>query len=133
MKPPSGKTSTRTKGAAAEAFARRLLEEAGYRVVEMNARTPRWELDVIAWDEDTLCFIEVRSTKDLAFGGPLATVGADKRRRVVRGARAWLAHHETAPPARPWPPAVRFDVLGIWGEDGARQHELVRGAFDAGG
>lgn len=124
--------STREIGAAAERYAHDLLARAGYRIIEINARTRLWELDVIAWDEDTLCFIEIRSTATLEFGGPLASVGAKKQRQIVRGAAAWLAHRESAPPARPWPPAVRFDVLGLWGPDDAREHELVKGAFDAG-
>ncbi len=122
----------RALGDEAEAFAHNVIARAGYRVVELNAQTKLWELDVVAWDDDVLCFIEIRSTATLDFGGPLATVGHGKQRRIVRGASAWLMYREGAPPRRPWPPHVRFDVLGIWGPANARHFELVRGAFDAG-
>ena len=121
----------RAVGDEAEAFAHGVIEREGYRIIELNAQTKLWELDVVAWEDDVLCFIEVRSTATLEFGGPLATVGPSKQRRVVRGASAWLAYREDAPLQTPWPPYVRFDVLGIWGPPNAREFELVRGAFDA--
>ncbi len=122
----------RALGAEAEAFAHAVIAREGYRIVELNAQTKLWELDVVAWDTDVLCFIEIRSTATLDYGGPLATVGPGKQRRIVRGASAWLMYREAAPPQTPWPPYVRFDVLGIWGPANARRFELVRGAFDAG-
>jgi putative endonuclease len=124
--------STKERGDAAERFAHSVLERQGYDIIEVNARTPLWELDVVAWDQDTLCFVEIRSTESDEFGGPLATVGAAKQRKIVRGASAWLMYHETAPPKKPWPPAVRFDVLGISGSLDDPKVELVKHAFQAG-
>lgn len=118
--------STRSVGAEAERFAHQILTQQGYRIVETNARARTWELDVIAWENDTLCFVEIRSTKTLDFGGPLASVGAKKQRQIVRGATAWLAAKALAPT-----PFIRFDVLGVWGPVTERQFEIVRGAFVA--
>lgn len=116
-------------GVAAEVEARALLAAAGYAIIATNVRTSQWELDVVAWQDEVLVFVEVRSTRSLEFGGPFATITADKRRRLIRGANAFIERHEAD-----WRqlPAVRFDVLGLWfDEQGARCHELICGAFES--
>lgn len=113
-------------GGRAEQFAREVLVREGYVLVAQNVRTPKWEIDIVAWEEKILCFVEVRSTRTLEHGGPLATITRDKQRHIVRAARAYVAERRELDEA-----FVRFDVIGIWGEEGAYRHELVRGAFVA--
>ena len=48
-------------GARGEAIAAAMLERAGMRVVARNVRYRVGELDIIAEDEGTLVFVEVRS------------------------------------------------------------------------
>jgi putative endonuclease len=93
-------------------------------VAARNYRAGGGEIDVIARKGDLLVFVEVRSRKDSAFGAPEETVGAAKRRRIVRAAR----HYLSAIPAASWREA-RFDVIAIEG-DTLRHHP---GAFDARG
>lgn len=66
----------------------------GYRVLDANVRIGGGELDLIVRRGRKLVFVEVkeRSGRD-TFGGGLAAVGPEKRRRVERAARAWLAAH----------------------------------------
>lgn len=116
------------QGRRAERLAERELVRQGYRVQRRNVRYPVGEIDLIAMDGDTLCFVEVRSTSSDAWGGPLATVTDGKRRRIIAAARWFLASHR-GPMAE-----CRFDVVGVlWRADGAPQLELVRGAFTADG
>jgi putative endonuclease len=114
--------TTRERGMVAEAFAAQTLEDLGYRIAERNLRTRGAELDIVAWEGETLCIVEVRYTATHDFGGPLATVSEDKKRRLRRGARAYLQTLGKEP-------AVRFDVVGVTGEPAALAYELVRGAF----
>jgi putative endonuclease len=114
--------STRELGLAAEDFAADWLRARGYVISERNLRTPQYELDIIAMDQETLCIVEVRYTRTDAFGGPLATVSEDKKRRLRRGARAVLQKLEREV-------ALRFDVVGVRGEPGTFSAELVQGAF----
>ncbi len=112
-------------GAEGERVAAQFLTSAGYRVVERNVRFPVGEVDVIAWDGQTLCFVEVRSTSSEEWGGPLASVTERKRRRLIRAAQWYLQG------LRELPPYTRFDVVAVrW--DGSRQPtvEHIRGAFD---
>lgn len=66
----------------------------GYRVLDANVRIGGGELDLVVRRGRRIVFVEVkeRSARD-AFGGGIAAVGPQKRRRVERAARAWLAAH----------------------------------------
>jgi putative endonuclease len=90
------------------------LEARGYRVVERNFRTRYGELDLVVVDRHHLVFCEVKTR--IARGppgpfGPLAAIGARKRRQVRLMAREWLASGSTD--TRPRPPAMRFDAVGV--------------------
>jgi putative endonuclease len=103
------------------------LRRQGYIVVARGWRSGRLrgDLDLIAWEGDTICFIEVktRTTRDVATAE--AAVDEDKRRTLRRLARSYmrqLSNKETA---------ARFDILSIYFEkEKAAEFELFRGAFD---
>ena len=108
------------RGRDAEDWASRYLSERGFRIVERNVRFKVGELDIVAMDGDTLCFVEVRSRQSARYGTALQAVSPRKQRQVVRAAKAYLIRH---PPAGP----VRFDVIGVTGDDIV----LVKNAFRA--
>ena len=112
------------RGARGETLALEFLITQGYRLVARNHRCARGEIDIVAWDADVLCFVEVRTRTPSRFGGPLETIGHDKTRRIVRAARDFI---QGLPP--PWP-SMRFDAVGVELTEPPR-FELVRGAFEA--
>lgn len=116
---------TRAKGGEAERLALRWLRRRGYRVVDTNVVNPGGEIDVVARDGDTLCFIEVKARSSGVFGAAVLAVDADKRRRLARAASAYLAKH-------PWEGPCRFDVLGMDLVDGAFEFTLLDDAFHLG-
>ncbi|WP_415916793.1 YraN family protein [Xanthomonas arboricola] len=99
------------RGAAVEALARALLEQAGLRLVVGNANYRGGELDLVMRDGQALVFVEVRYRRDNRFGGGAASVDARKRRKLVLAAQLFLAHH----PALATLPC-RFDVVEASGE-----------------
>jgi putative endonuclease len=99
------------------------LVGAGYRLVTRNYRAPGGEIDIIAWDGEVLCFVEVRGRAEDDHGDPLETITPAKVGRIIRAARAYL---ETLP--QPWP-AMRFDVVGLTGNPPGAVR-LIRDAFD---
>ncbi len=118
----------RRLGRESEQLARRLLAEAGYVVEQANVRVPVGEIDLVARDGNTLCFVEVRSTSSEAWGGALASITRSKQRRLIRAARWYLQRLPQAPAA------VRFDVVAVaWAAAGPPRTELVRDAFAADG
>jgi putative endonuclease len=118
------------RGRVAEDAAVAWLEGQGYRVVERNHRNAAGEIDVVAEDGDTLCFVEVKARIDDTFGPAIAAVGVRKRQRVARAAALYLALR--GGPAVP----CRFDVLGMeGGGDPARESwrfTLIKDAFRTG-
>jgi putative endonuclease len=118
---------TRALGAEGEARAARLLEHRGYTILDRNARADRVEIDLVARRGDTLAFVEVKTRRSRAHGAAEEAVDARKRRRLVRGAAAWLRANGAG--AR----RVRFDVIVCEcdPQDAWRLRHL-EGAFDAG-
>lgn len=111
-----------------EARALHYLLQQGLTLVERNYRTgggprrPAGEIDLILRDRDgCLVFVEVRARGSSGHGGAAASIGAGKRRRIVRAAQAYLLRYETPPPCR-------FDVVALDG-DALR---WLPAAFDAG-
>lgn len=117
-------TSKTEVGRRAENLAWEHLSAHGYRLVTRNYRGDQGEIDIIAWDEDTLCFVEVRARSDLDRGDPLETIDRRKIARIARAARHWLATLEA-----PWP-EMRFDAVGVYLTDDPPEIRLIQGAFE---
>jgi putative endonuclease len=112
----------RARGRVGEAVALEALRRAGYEILATNVSNRFGELDVVALDGDTLCFIEVKARASETCGSSLEAVDRRKCRRIARAAAAYLVDH-------PWNGPCRFDVVGLDpGPDGWRI-QLVRDAF----
>ena len=84
----------------------------------------RGDLDLIAWEGDTLCFVEVKTRTTRAVATAEASVDEDKRRNLRRLARHYLRRL----PSSDVP--VRFDILSVYLEEGkAAEFDLFRAAF----
>jgi len=105
------------------------LRRLGYVMVARNFRSPhhRGEIDLIGWDKDVLCFIEVKTRTTLDIKPAEAAVNRDKQRALSAVARDYLRHI-----ARPcqW----RFDVLSVYYDSHLSQprFELFQSAFPVG-
>ncbi len=118
-----GPRSRQQIGQDAEQEAARFLQQLGYRVLCRNYRLRQGEIDVVALEGETLCFVEVRSRLSARHGDPLETVTPRKQRRIRSAARHYLAFQADRERE------VRFDVVGIL--DGRpRRITLIRGAFE---
>jgi putative endonuclease len=102
------------------------LRRRGYVMVARNFRTARHrgEIDLIGWDKDMLCFIEVktRTTRDVK--PAVAAVGREKRRAIRVVIRDYLR-------SLPEPPQWRFDVVTVYyeGRPGIPTSELFQNAL----
>ena len=111
--------STTAKGRAGEDLAALALTRAGYSIIARNTRTEGGEIDVVAYDGEVLCFIEVRRrVRSLA---AIESVDARKKARLTRAAEAFLQALEGAPPR------CRFDVVIV--ADG--RASVIKNAFEA--
>ena len=86
-------------GKLGEAYAAAYLEQLGYRLVAANFTLPvgrnrrgavvNAEIDLIAYERDTLCFVEVKTRASDSFASPEINVNRRKRRQITRGARVY--------------------------------------------
>lgn len=114
----------RELGRKGETVAARYLRRHGYSIVERNVRAGRNEIDIIARERDTLCFVEVRSRNSAEPIPPEDSVGATKQRHIVAAARHYIARHEEPDTY------YRFDVVAIvFHEKGKPEITLYRDAF----
>jgi putative endonuclease len=104
------------------------LRRLGYRIVATNFRAPhdRGEIDLIGWDNDVLCFVEVKTRTNDSFAPPSTAVTPEKQKHIAAVAKAYLRRlaGESRPPCR-------FDVVSVVpATKGERsQITLRKGAF----
>jgi Holliday junction resolvase-like predicted endonuclease len=81
-------------GHHAEKVAARYLQAQGYKVYELNWRTPRAEIDIIGQSPDgPLVFIEVKYRQSAHQGSGLEYITPTKQRQMRFAAELWIAMH----------------------------------------
>jgi putative endonuclease len=102
------------------------LRRRGYTIIARNFRSPnhRGELDLVGWDGDVLCFIEVKTRTKRDLKPAETAVDRDKQRDLSKVARDFL---------RQMPPSCqsRFDVVAVYYDHGSSHpsFELFQNAF----
>lgn len=99
------------KGKVAEDYASQWLSKQKHKILSRNFRSHWGEIDLIALDDQTVCFIEVRYRKSSHFGSAAESVTIHKQQRIIKTAQAYLQQHQLYN-NRP----ARFDVLSMCGE-----------------
>jgi putative endonuclease len=108
--------SNRAVGDGGEDKAAEALLAAGYRLLSRNVRTKGGEIDIVAQEQDIVCFVEVRLRASATEA--IQSIDVAKQRQLVRAAQGWMLRHGEV--------RCRFDVVAI-GHDGTLQ--LLRDAF----
>ena len=119
-------------GTRGEAVAANYLIKNGYRVVVTNFKVPvgrnskgvsvTGEIDIIALDGDTLCFVEVKTRRSDEFTPIITSVNLRKQRQIIRTAKVYRRIFGV----RDIP--YRYDVVTVlMPRDGDTEIELTRG------
>ena len=95
-----GRSRTIEPGIDAEALAAEYLIARGLTVIARNYRCRFGEIDLIATDDDTLVFVEVRLRRNSRFGGALASIDYRKQRKLLLTARQYLSRVRLEPRCR---------------------------------
>jgi len=103
----------RQLGKKGERAARKFLLSRGYKVLESNYSTPQFEIDIIARDFDTLCFIEVKTRTGVKKGLPREGVTTAKQKKIIMGAQYYLSLNKITNTR------LRFDVVEVLYKDGS--------------
>ena len=94
-------------GVKGENRAERFLRKRKYRIVCRNYRCPAGEIDLVALDDKTIVFVEVKTRSGDEHADPADAVNTEKRRRLSRSAECFI--QQTRSQGR----ACRFDVVTI--------------------
>ena len=111
-------------GETGEALAARKLIKAGYKIIETNYRTRLGEIDIIAKEDDTIVFVEVKSRRSVHFGNPKHAVTLQKQKKISMVALYYLkaTGQSTA--------RARFDVVTVISNRDRPQVEIIKNAFE---
>jgi len=114
-------------GRAGERVAANYLKARGYSILKRNYRSARGEIDIVAFRDGVLAFVEVRAQTLPALVDPLRTVTRRKQRRIIAAAHAYLASGARGDAHV----APRFDVVSVLfdGKGRAVKVEQIEGAF----
>ena len=120
---PKPKSET---GSAGEEYTERLLIECGMRILARNFHSRYGEIDIIAADDEYICFVEVKTRRRGSMVSGEESVTLSKQRKIVKTALCWLDEHESE--LQP-----RFDVCVVHTDKLGKiyLHDYYEGAFDA--
>jgi putative endonuclease len=91
----------------------------GFDILARRYRGPSGELDIIALEQETLVFVEVKTRSSRAFGEPWEFVDWRKQQKLLRTAEEFIADHDLGQYS------YRFDIVSVIGKDAT----LFRNAF----
>jgi putative endonuclease len=124
--------ATSETGRRGEQFAAEFLTANGYRLVLSNFKVPigrntrgvavSGEIDIVAIDDERLCFVEVKTRTSDDFAAPIATVTLRKQRQIIRTAKIYRRIFDLK--EMPY----RYDVVSLVLEARAEPRvELIKG------
>jgi putative endonuclease len=111
-------------GKRGEELAVAYLQQRGYRIVARNYRCLYGEVDIIAWEGETLVFVEVKSRNTGTFGGPQEAVGLAKQKKLSRISLNYMQK------MRLDACNARFDVAAISLSSQGANIDLIQNAFN---
>jgi putative endonuclease len=122
-------------GARGEQAALEYLKEVeGFEIVATNYRVPlgrnlrnqkiTGEIDIIAYDEGTLVFIEVKTRTSDKFAAPERAVDLRKQRQIARSARKYRQLMKVTEEPH------RYDVVTVIAQSSGNKIELLRFYFN---
>ena len=121
--------NNREIGTIGEEIAAEFLEKNNYKIIEKNFRYKRLgEIDIISWENDSICFVEVKTRSTLKYGLPRESVNFRKRENIKKLAQIYINRHNMHDEI------IRFDVVEIYIEKNQdninlKEIKLIKNAF----
>lgn len=100
-------TDAHSLGKAGEDAAVNYLTRRGYKILARNKTVVGVEFDIIAFKDDTVCFVEVKTRASHQSGLPEEFVDQRKIKRLIRGAKVYYEKKRFAGCK------ARFDVMSV--------------------
>ena len=117
--------SRKEVGAKGEKLAVKFLKRKGYKIVQRNYRCKLGEIDIVARQDRTVVFVEVKTRQTQEFGPPQSAVTAAKKRQISRAALWYIKEKKLVDQS------CRFDVIGISSSPESRKPKIehIENAF----
>ncbi len=109
-------------GKEGENEAVRFLKNQGLKVVGTNIRIGKYEIDLVARDDEELVFVEVKTCRNDKWSYPEDKVGYKKRKNLRKAGKRYIARY--APQTK----YFRFDIVAITWEPSVSIH-WIKNAF----
>lgn len=109
-------------GKKGEALATCYLKEKGYAIIAQNWFYEKYEIDIIADNDEYIIFVEVKTRLSDRWGNPEEAVSESKIKRIVEAADFYVIENDIDKP-------VRFDVIAIMWTGGKPDIEHFEDAF----
>jgi putative endonuclease len=102
------------------------LKKKGFKILETNYRTKMAEIDIIAKDHGTICFMEVKTRRSTRKGLPKEAVTRTKQNKIIQAAIIYLKK------AGQTETKARFDVVEVQEADAKLSFNIIKNAFQTG-
>ena len=105
------KIFNKLKGDIGEAIACQFLKKQRYKILQTKYKNAFGEIDIIAKQNNTLIFVEVKSRSSQIFGLPKEAINKSKHKTILAVATAYLKQNKLIDKI-----SVRFDCIQIIGD-----------------
>jgi putative endonuclease len=102
------------------------LKNRGLRILDRNFASRTGEIDIIAWHDEHLAFIEVRARNHIGYAGAAASVSRAKQRKIIQTAHIYLQENQHLSQS-----PCRFDVIAFEPRQSGAGIRWIRCAFTA--
>lgn len=109
-------------GIYGESMAERFLKNQGYEIVAKNIRFKKWEVDLVALDDNELVIVEVKTRQTAEIGEPWRAVTKNKQRQIIAVAHDYICRHQIDR-------NTRFDIISIVHNTYRTDIEHIKHAF----
>ena len=116
----------RTFGSMGEKIALDFLLKENFKIITQNYRVGRFgEIDIIATENEFLCFIEVKTRTSYLFGSPAEAVTKKKQHCIKMLAQIYTKQHNIRDKD------LRFDIVEVMIDrnNGVKEINILRNAF----
>lgn len=111
-------------GELGEKEAAKHLQVNGYCIIERNFKCKLGEIDIIAKDNNTIVFTEVKTRKNNSYGTPGQAVSIKKQKKIINTALYYLKTNNK------FNENVRFDIVEVWLNQGVLKNiNIIPNAF----
>ena len=109
-------------GKEGEELAVQFLQRLGYVIISTNWNEHKFEIDIIAEDNNEIVFVEVKTRSTDFFGNPEEAVSISKQKHLIEGADFYINKNEIDL-------ECRFDVVAIVLNDTTSEIKHIKSAF----